>query len=78
MSSQVSPTFRHRWYLFGIISIPYKRHGQLTKVKSIYGNTGWSLSYTRNKREMSNKDRDHGGQTQLPGGVTSSAAVGTV
>lgn len=36
MSSQVDPTFRQqhqlRWYLFGIISIPYKR--PLTKVNT--------------------------------------------
>lgn len=38
MSSQIDPTFRQqqqfRSYLFGIISIPYKRHGPLTKVNT--------------------------------------------
>lgn len=38
MSSQVDPTFRQQkqfcWYLFGIISIPYKRHGPLTKANT--------------------------------------------
>lgn len=38
MSSQVEPTFRQLqllcWYLFGIISIPYKRNGPLAKVNT--------------------------------------------
>lgn len=84
MSSQVDPTFRQqqqfRWYLFGIISIHYKRHGPLTKVNtSQYMVIQVSLCLIIGIKEpFLIKTGTMGAKINCQVVLTSSAAVGTV